>query len=186
MCLDHKNFFFSSVGTSCVFYPAAPLLGMKRPKERVIILPQIQWVNSTAKIRQTCKIPHFKKFLKSTDTNTCQNSWFSIFSGRNGGVFKLCVPRIAGYGTGKEITAVDMWLVEIIQGSWCAVRSSQKLYQGMTLVTNINLSLKMSSWVGEITEQELGWVELEWLWVLFLAKCHPLEPKTLYQYKIIA
>lgn len=36
-----------------------------------------------------------------------------------------------------------------------------KLYQGMTLVTNINLSLKMSSWVGEITEQELGWVELE-------------------------
>lgn len=56
-------------GRSCAFYPTAPLLGMKRPKKRVIILLQIQWGNSTAKIWQTCKRPHFNKFLKSTNTN---------------------------------------------------------------------------------------------------------------------
>lgn len=31
-----------------------------------------------------------------------------------------------------------------------------------------------------------SWADLEWLWVLFLAKYHPLGPKTLYQYKLIA
>lgn len=85
------------------------------------------------------------------------NSWFSVFSGRNGGIFKLCVPMTAGVydGTGKEITATYAWLMETIQGPWCAMRNSQKLGQGMNLETNINLGLKMSSWVapfGEITQ----------------------------------
>lgn len=62
--------FFLQCGMSCAFYPTAPLLGMKRPKKRLIILPQIQWVNSTAKTRQACKTPYFNKFLTSTNTNT--------------------------------------------------------------------------------------------------------------------
>lgn len=63
---------------SCAFYPAAPLLGMKRPKKRVIILTQIQWLNSTAKIWQTCKGPHFNKFLKRKNTNTLPQAPSSI------------------------------------------------------------------------------------------------------------
>lgn len=70
--------FFLFRGMSCAFYPIPPLPGMKRPKEKVIILPQIQRVNSTAEIWQTCKRPHFNKFLKGTNTNTLTQALSNI------------------------------------------------------------------------------------------------------------
>lgn len=87
------------------------------------------------------------------------------------------------YGTGKEITAMadrdhsgvvmcNEKLPKTLSGHEFSNKHKPELE---------NEKLGRSIWWDHTISR--NWAELDWLWVLFLAKYHPLGPKTLYQYK---